>query len=512
MKSHADKLRVAEDLTALHRQEWDENPGTETASASAKSMYLIGKLKGQSAGPGSEKLKKKDPEDRKRPGTSKAGKPNKKGAVNSIRKKVKTGDGDESGVSSAAREMQRKRIRNRYAAAKRRKDLIPAGKTAEKAGTAISSGISRITGVISEIGSRVRSFAVRHIGGLLTGGVVLLPILVIISAVSSCSVSFPGTTGTVWATSYTAEDEDIKAAEEAYKDMEAALLEQVDDIESDYPGYDEYRIQLSEVGHDPYKLASYLTVLYENYTLEQVKGKLREIFDSQYTLEIGENVEIRTRTVTTESTDPETGQTTTDTYEEEYEYHILNVTLTNSGIDAVVQNAGLDKDSLERYGILNSTYGNRKALFEDNIYAVAEKEYTDYDIPAEALTETRFANMIREAEKYLGKPYVWGGDSPSTGFDCSGFVSWVINHCGNGWSIGRQTANGLLGYCDKISKEDAQPGDLIFFKGTYKTSGASHVGIYVGNGMMIHCGNPISYASVNTNYWKEHYYVCGRIR
>src|SRR5699024_5235555 len=189
-----------------------------------------------------------------------------------------------------------------------------------------------------------------------------------------------------------------------------------------------------------------------------------------------------------------------------------NVKLRNKGLNSVISNSGLSEDDMERYRILLQTRGNRPDIFGNDIYATPGGEYTDYDIPGEALTDTRFANMIREAEKYLGYPYVWGGSSPSTSFDCSGFVSYVINHCGDGWSVGRLTANGLMGVCDIIPNSSAKPGDLIFFQGTYDTSGASHVGIYVGNGMMIHCGNPISYASIESNYWQQHFYCFGRIR
>ena len=193
-------------------------------------------------------------------------------------------------------------------------------------------------------------------------------------------------------------------------------------------------------------------------------------------------------------------------------FDVVDVKLRNKGLNSVISNSGLSEDDMERYRILLQTRGNRPDIFGNDIYATPGGEYTDYDIPGEALTDTRFANMIREAEKYLGYPYVWGGSSPSTSFDCSGFVSYVINHCGNGWSVGRLTANGLMGVCDIIPKSSAKPGDLIFFQGTYDTSGASHVGIYVGNGMMIHCGNPISYASIESNYWQQHFYCFGRIR
>lgn len=240
------------------------------------------------------------------------------------------------------------------------------------------------------------------------------------------------------------------------------------------------------------------------YTREEVQAELVRLFEEQYDLELDEEVEIRSYTTTDED-----GNTST-VY---YEYRILNVTLTNYGLGNVIASSRLTAEQWERYKVLLETLGNRSYLFGEDVSSApgGGGEYTDYDIPGEALTDTAFANMVREAEKYLGYPYVWGGSSPSTSFDCSGFVSWVINNCGNGWSVGRQTANGLKNLCDIIPPSEAKPGDLIFFQGTYNTSGASHVGIYVGNGMMIHCGDPISYASIETNYWQQHFYCFGRI-
>lgn len=325
---------------------------------------------------------------------------------------------------------------------------------------------------------------------------------------SSCSAMFQGGTQIVLGTSFTAKEEDIIGADNDYKALEAALRNKINNIERTHSGYDEYRYDLDEINHNPYELAAYLTVKFEDYTRDEVQATLQWLFEQQYELTLTEVVEIRTRT--TSSTDPETGETTTE--EEDYEYYILNVKLRNKGLNSVISNSGLSEDDMERYRILLQTRGNRPDIFGNDIYATPGGEYTDYDIPGEALTDTRFANMIREAEKYLGYPYVWGGSSPSTSFDCSGFVSYVINHCGNGWSVGRLTANGLMGVCDIIPKSSAKPGDLIFFQGTYDTSGASHVGIYVGNGMMIHCGNPISYASIESNYWQQHFYCFGRIR
>lgn len=328
--------------------------------------------------------------------------------------------------------------------------------------------------------------------------------MVISGMFSACSTMFQGGTQVVLGTSFTAEDEDILGTDEDYTALENDLRSQVDNIESTHPGYDEYRYALDEIGHNPYELAAYLTVVFEDYTREEVQAELVRLFEEQYDLELDEEVEIRSYTTTDED-----GNTST-VY---YEYRILNVTLTNYGLGNVIASSRLTAEQWERYKVLLETLGNRSYLFGEDVSSApgGGGEYTDYDIPGEALTDTAFANMVREAEKYLGYPYVWGGSSPSTSFDCSGFVSWVINNCGNGWSVGRQTANGLKNLCDIIPPSEAKPGDLIFFQGTYNTSGASHVGIYVGNGMMIHCGDPISYASIETNYWQQHFYCFGRI-
>lgn len=348
-----------------------------------------------------------------------------------------------------------------------------------------------------------------------------LLVLVIAGSVSSCSVLINGGGNVVLGTSYTAEDEDLKGVETDYTKLEDKLRKQIDRIETDHPGYDEYRYNLAEIGHNPYELASLLTVEFENYTRSQVQARLQSIFEAQYELKLEEKVEIRTRKETRVGYryNPITGTGHTYTYQVtvQYEYKILNVTLLNRGVDYVARNSGLTDDQLQRYEVTLECRGNRDDLFAGIAFATPDGagssgEYQDYDIPGEALTDEKFRKMITEAEKYLGYPYVWGGSSPSTSFDCSGFVSWVINHCGNGWNVGRQTANGLMGKCDIIPKSEAKPGDLIFFQKTYNTSGASHVGIYVGNGMMIHCGNPISYASIETNYWRQHYYCMGRIR
>lgn len=418
-----------------------------------------------------------------------------------------------SSTNPLSRWKQKQAIKKEYIASKAAKSSVG------KAGAA-SKGTGKAAKSTKSIADTVVKFAKAHSKVLLMILVFALLLMAIAGAFSSCSAMFQGGTQVILGTSYTAEDEDILGANEDYSNLETALRNRIDNIESSHGGYDEYRYELDEINHNPYELASYLTVMFEDYTREEVQSTLQWLFDRQYILTITEEVEIRTRTETrtgtTTSTDPVTGETTTEEYEYEveveYEYYILNVKLINNGLNMVVGNSGLSEDDMERYRLLLETRGNRSDLFGDDIYASPGGEYTDYDIPGEALTDERFANMVREAEKFLGYPYVWGGSSPSTSFDCSGFVSWVINNSGNGWSVGRQTANGLMGCCDIIRKSEAKPGDLIFFQGTYNTSGASHVGIYVGGGMMIHCGNPISYASIETNYWQTHYYCMGRIR
>ena len=407
----------------------------------------------------------------------------------------------------------------------RQKQAIKKEYAAAKAGAAAAentaSGTAKAAQGTVNMTEKAFQFVQSHSHIIIGIAAVGLLVLVIAGSVSSCSVLINGGGNVVLGTSYTAEDEDLKGVETDYTKLEDKLRKQIDRIETDHPGYDEYRYNLAEIGHNPYELASLLTVEFENYTRSQVQARLQSIFEAQYELKLEEKVEIRTRKETRVgySYNPITGTGHTYTYQVtvQYEYKILNVTLLNRGVDYVARNSGLTDDQLQRYEVTLDCRGNRDDLFAGIAFATPDGagssgEYQDYDIPGEALTDEKFRKMITEAEKYLGYPYVWGGSSPSTSFDCSGFVSWVINHCGNGWNVGRQTANGLMGKCDIIPKSEAKPGDLIFFQKTYNTSGASHVGIYVGNGMMIHCGNPISYASIETNYWRQHYYCMGRIR
>ena len=323
---------------------------------------------------------------------------------------------------------------------------------------------------------------------------------------SSCSIMGGSGVGGVFMSSYLSEDADMLAAEAAYAELEAELQNELDHYESYHPGYDEYRFDLDTIGHDPYVLVSILSAFHEGvFTIYEVRGELQTLFDKQYTLIQTVTVEVRYRTET--RTDSEGNE-----YDVEvpYNYYICNVTLENFDLSHLPVYM-MNEEQLSLYAAYMSTLGNRPDLFGGGEYPNAStlQEPTYYDIPPEALEDEAFAAMIAEAEKYLGYPYVWGGSSPSTSFDCSGFVSWVINH--SGWSVGRLGAQGLYNICTPVSGAQAKPGDLIFFKGTYDTPGVSHVGIYVGGGMMIHCGSPISYASINTNYWQAHYFSFGRL-
>ena len=419
-------------------------------------------------------------------------------------------DHPDAASNPISRWRQRQAIKKEYAAAK-------SGKSTAQAGSAASKGAKKAASGAKNLGEKVTEFFVSNKQPMLLIAAVGMIFILISGMFSSCTAMFQGGTEIILGSSFTAKDEDILGANDDYKCLEAELRTKISCIETTHSGYDEYRYNLVEIGHNPYELTAYLTVLFEDYSRAEVQSTLQSLFREQYTLRLEPETEIRTRTETRTGhrtvTDADGNQHTESyTYEVEvdYEYHILNVTLINHGLGFVIGNAGLSEDQMERYRLLLETKGNRPDLFGDDIY-VGTGEYTDYDIPGEALTDIRFANMIREAEKYLGYPYVWGGSSPSTSFDCSGFVSWVINHCGNGWNVGRLGAQGLMNYCDIIPKSAAKPGDLIFFQGTYDTTGASHVGIYVGNGMMIHCGDPISYTTIESNYWRQHFYCFGRI-
>lgn len=392
---------------------------------------------------------------------------------------------------------QKRRIKKAYAEARR----------GEKAAEGAAKAAGGLFGKAKSIAAEV----FRNKRGLLIAAFFLLMIFLFFSAgLSSCSVMAQGASSTFIGTTYPSEDGDIYAAEEAYRELEEALDEQINTMESTHPGYDEYRYQVDEITHNPYQLISFLTVLYEEFTYNQVKDILPELFAEQYRLTVGEITETRTKTETRTVTDPLTGEETETEVEVEYEWHVLCICLTNKGFDTVARGR-MTQEQTELYAAYNLTYGNRNYLFDTAGLPSDDAGGAGYEIPEEALSDEQFARMIREAEKYLGMAYVWGGASPETGFDCSGFVSWVINNSGNGWDVGRQTAEGLRGSCAAVPASEARPGDLVFFQGTYNTSGASHVGIYAGNGMMIHAGNPVKYSNIRTPYWEGHLLSYGRI-
>lgn len=430
------------------------------------------------------------------------------------------GEAGESTMSATFKANRKKMMQKEFAEA-------AAKKKAKEAANGVGSITKRFTDKAEDLMGRlaewVAEFFQEHPGILLIAFLILIVVLLVSSLLTSCSVMGGGVNGTTVVTSFTAEDDDIRQVEADYVALETELQNKVDSIETDYPGYDEYNYSLSEISHNPFELAALLTVLYENYTPSQVQSMLQTIFDYQYTLTTQRIVETRTRTETRtghRTVHHADGTTSSETYtyevEVEYEYYILKVTLTNHGISAAVAALNLTQEQMERYTLLLETRGNKPDIFGDNVYANpgVSEEYERYAVPGEYLTDQQFANMLNEAEKYLGYPYVWGGSSPSTSFDCSGFVSYVINNCGNGWNYGRLTANGWKNATVRVAASDVKPGDLVFFQGTYNTSGASHVGIVVDpvNKIMIHCGNPIRYASYDTAYWRAHAYCYGRIQ
>ena len=496
---------------------------------------------------------------------------------------------------------QKQEIKKEYAAMK-------AGKSEAQAAYRTGSTVtSRVKKEFEDLTAKAFQFVTEHSHIIILILAAALLLLVISGMLSSCTAMLGGSGNAVIGTSYTAEDDDILGAEADYRAMEEELRRQIREMQED-DDYDSYELHVDEIGHNPWELASLLTVLYEDYSRREVQRMLRQLFEAQHSLSSSVSVETVTETRTVrvgESLGTVTtsgycncriccgqwsgGPTASGVYPTEnhtlavdasnpfvpmgtkvimngveykvedtgnfarygvqfdvyYDSHIaaslhghkqwecyladdngsntvdvtttttqrvLNITATNRTLTSVIASMDLTAEERERYQLLLQMKGNKPYLFEDDIYSNPTGDYLHYDIPGEALTDAKFAKMIHEAEKYLGYPYVWGGSSPSTSFDCSGFVSWVINNCGNGWNVGRQTAEGLRGCCDIIQRSQAKPGDLIFFQGTYDTPGASHVGIYVGNGMMIHCGNPISYASIETSYWQQHFYCFGRIR
>ena len=396
---------------------------------------------------------------------------------------------------------QKQAIKKQYAAAKHNQAAQTTAKAAENTAKAAKKA--------AEKAEKAGKYVWEHRRGFAIAAAILLMLAFLLNGLSSCSVIMDGVGSGIAASTYPSQDADMLGAEAQYCVMEAELQRYLDTYESTHD-YDEYHFDLDTIEHDPYVLISMITALHQGeWTLDEVQGTLQMLFDRQYILTEDVVVETRYRTETDTWTDAD-GNTHTDTYQVPYDYYICTVTLENFNLSHVPVYI-MSEEQLGMYATYMATLGNRPDLFPGSGYIgkYVEGSYTDYDIPPEALDDEVFAAIIKEAEKYLGYPYVWGGSSPSTSFDCSGFVSWVINH--SGWDVGRLGAQGLCNICTPVSSANVKPGDLVFFTGTYDTPGVSHVGIYVGNNMMIHCGDPISYANLNSNYWQSHFYRYGRL-
>ena len=396
---------------------------------------------------------------------------------------------------------QKQAIKKQYAAAKHNQAAQTTAKAAENTAKAAKKA--------AEKAEKAGKYVWEHRRGFAIAAAILLMLAFLLNGLSSCSVIMDGVGSGIAASTYPSQDADMLGAEAQYCEMEAELQRYLDTYESTHD-YDEYHFDLDTIEHDPYVLISMITALHQGeWTLDEVQGTLQMLFDRQYILTEDVVVETRYRTETDTWTDAD-GNTHTDTYQVPYDYYICTVTLENFNLSHVPVYI-MSEEQLGMYATYMATLGNRPDLFPGSGYIgkYVEGSYTDYDIPPEALDDEVFAAIIKEAEKYLGYPYVWGGSSPSTSFDCSGFVSWVINH--SGWDVGRLGAQGLCNICTPVPSANVKPGDLVFFTGTYDTPGVSHVGIYVGNNMMIHCGDPISYANLNSNYWQSHFYRYGRL-
>lgn len=396
---------------------------------------------------------------------------------------------------------QKQAIKKQYAAAKHNQAAQTTAKAAENTAKAAKKA--------AEKAEKAGKYVWEHRRGFAIAAAILLMLAFLLNGLSSCSVMMDGVGSGIAASTYPSQDADMLGAEAQYCEMEAELQRYLDTYESTHD-YDEYHFDLDTIEHDPYVLISMITALHQGeWTLDEVQGTLQMLFDRQYILTEDVVVETRYRTETDTWTDAD-GNTHTDTYQVPYDYYICTVTLENFNLSHVPVYI-MSEEQLGMYATYMATLGNRPDLFPGSGYIgkYVEGSYTDYDIPPEALDDEVFAAIIKEAEKYLGYPYVWGGSSPSTSFDCSGFVSWVINH--SGWDVGRLGAQGLCNICTPVPSANVKPGDLVFFTGTYDTPGVSHVGIYVGNNMMIHCGDPISYANLNSNYWQSHFYRYGRL-
>ena len=497
--------------SAVHRevdQYEDDNVGTQALSEGEKTA---GNVRDISKSIYARKLKKK---------AKMQGKKGAKTAKSSPQKPTAAQDAGASGTGEGSsnwlsRWKQRQEIRkSHYAAARSGTAAQTAGgqKAASSGVPAAKSSMEQVIdkgkSVVSTAVNGIANFAKSNAHVLLIVGVFLLLLLLVMSAFSSCSILFSGTTQVSGQTIYTAEDRDIRGAETDYKKLEKELDKKIKRTPTDHPGYDEYRYHLDAIEHDPWQLTSFLTTLYDDYTRSEVQAKLKETFAKQYKLTTWVEVQTRYRTVV--MIDIFTG--IPYTVQVPYEYRIFHTKLVNKGLEVVIREE-LDNDQWKRYEIFQDTLGGRPYLFNGGLPPGGSDGSgapgIDYTVPAEALTDEEFAAIYKEAQKYVGTPYVWGGSTPDTGFDCSGYVCWVYNQ--NGYDVGRTTANGLWNKSQHISEAEAKPGDLVFFEGTYDTPGKSHVGIYLGNGKMVSAGDPIKYADIHSPYWQKYLSGFGRL-
>ena len=496
--------------SAVHRevdQYEDDNVGTQALSEGEKAA---GNVRDISKSIYARKLKKK---------AKMQGKKGAKTAQSSPQKPTAAQDAGASGTGEGgsnwlSRWRQKQDIRQSYYAAAHSGTAaqIAGGKAASNGASATRSGVEQVIdkgrSVVSTAVNGIANFAKSNAHVLLIVGVFLLLLLLVMSAFSSCSILFSGTTQVSGQTIYTAEDRDIRGAETDYKKLEKELDKKIKRTPADHPGYDEYRYHLDAIEHDPWQLTSFLTTLYDDYTRSEVQAKLKETFAKQYKLTTWVEVQTRYRTVV--MIDIFTG--IPYTVQVPYEYRIFHTKLVNKGLEVVIREE-LDNDQWKRYEIFQDTLGGRPYLFNGGLPPGGSDGSgtpgIDYQVPAEALTDSEFAAIYKEAQKYVGTPYVWGGSTPETGFDCSGYVCWVYNQ--NGYDVGRTTANGLWNKSQHISEAEAKPGDLVFFEGTYDTPGKSHVGIYLGNGKMVSAGDPIKYANIHSSYWQKYLSGFGRL-
>ena len=496
--------------SAVHRevdQYEDDNVGTQALSEGEKAA---GNVRDISKSIYARKLKKKAKMQGKKGAKTAKSSPQKPTAAQDAGASC-TGEGGSNWLS---RWRQKQDIRQSYYAAAHSGTAAQTagGKAASNGTTAAKSGMEQVIdkgkSVVSTAVNGIANFAKSNAHVLLIVGVFLLLLLLVMSAFSSCSILFSGTTQVSGQTIYTAEDRDIRGAETDYKKLEKELDKKIKRTPTDHPGYDEYRYHLDAIEHDPWQLTSFLTTLYDDYTRSEVQAKLKETFAKQYKLTTW--VEDQTRYRTVVMIDIFTG--IPYTVQVPYEYRIFHTKLVNKGLEVVIREE-LDNDQWKRYEIFQDTLGGRPYLFKGGLPPGGSDGSgapgIDYQVPAEALTNSEFAAIYKEAQKYVGTPYVWGGSTPETGFDCSGYVCWVYNQ--NGYNVGRTTANGLWNKSQHISEADAKPGDLVFFKGTYDTPGMSHTGIYLGNGMMVSAGDPIKYANIHSSYWEKHLAGFGRL-